>query len=128
MSTECTSLQLQFPEVGRRRLVARFEGATVTSNAGALLLCAVDACTRVCRRAAQRFVDHRDPQWVEHTVEDLVTQQVMTIALGYEDLNYHDTLRQGPAGHGGDRQGGPEGGVAPAGRGPRGGAGGQEHA
>ena len=96
MSTQCTSTQLEFPQVGRRRLVASFDGGTITSNAGALLLRAVERCTDVCRRAAQCFQDYRDPSLVEHTVEDLVTQRVMAVALGYEDLNDHDTLRRDP--------------------------------
>ena len=59
MSTQCTSTQLEFPQVGRRRLVASFDGGTITSNAGALLLRAVERCTDVCRRAAQCFQDYR---------------------------------------------------------------------
>ena len=94
MSTQCTPIQLEFPRVGRRRLVARFGGGRMTSNAGALLLQAVEACTQVCRRAARCFQDHRDGRWVEHTVEELVTQRVFGLALGYEDLNDHDTLRR----------------------------------
>ena len=96
MSTQCTPLQLEFPPVGRRRLVARFDGGTITSNAGAVLLRAVEAGTGVCQRAARCFQDHRDPRLVEHTVEELVTQRVMALALGYEDLNDHDTLRRDP--------------------------------
>ena len=96
MSTQCTPHQLEFPRVGRRRLVARFNGGTITTNGGALLLRAVEACTRVCQRAAQCFQDHRDPRAVEHPVEALVTQRVMAQALGYEDLNDHDTLRRDP--------------------------------
>ena len=96
MSTQCTSTQLEFPEVGRRRLVASFDGGTITSNAGALLLRAVEKCTDVCRRASRCFQDYRDPDLVEHPVEDLVTQRVMAVALGYEDLNDHDTLRRDP--------------------------------
>ena len=94
LSTKCTPIQLEFPRVGRRRLVARFGGGRITSNAGALLLQAVEACTQVCRRAARCFQDHRDGRWVEHTVEELVTQRVLGLALGYEDLNDHDTLRR----------------------------------
>ena len=90
MLTQCTPLQLEFPRVGRRRLVARFNGGTITTNGGALLLRAVEACTRVCQRAAQCFQDHRDAWAVGHTVEALVTQRVMALALGYEDLNDHD--------------------------------------
>ena len=96
MSTQCTPTQLEFPRVGRRRLVARFDGGTLTSNAGALLLRAVEACTGVCRRAARCFQDARDPRLIEHSVEELVTQRVMALALGYEDINDHDTLRRDP--------------------------------
>ena len=96
MPTKCTPIQLEFPRVGRRRLVARFDGGTLTSNAGALLLRAVEACTGVCRRAARCFHDARDPGRVEHSVVALVTQRVMALALGYEDLNDHDTLRRDP--------------------------------
>ena len=94
MSTQCTPIQLEFPRVGRRRVVARFNGGAITSNAGALLLQAVESCTQVCRRAARCFQDHRDGRWVEHTVEELVTQRVVGLALGYEDVNDHDTLRR----------------------------------
>ena len=100
LPTQCTRskppIQLEFPRVGRRRLVASFDGGTITSNAGALLLRAVEKCTGVCRRAAECFQDYRDPSVIEHTVEDLVTQRVMAVALGYEDLNDHDTLRRDP--------------------------------
>ena len=71
-------------------------GGTITANAGALLLRAVEACTRVCQRTAQCVKDHRDPRAREHTVEALVTQRVMALALGYEDLNDHDMLRRDP--------------------------------
>jgi len=39
------------------------------------------------------FVDHRDPELIEHSVGSLVKQRVYGIALGYEDLNDHDILR-----------------------------------
>ena len=96
MSTKCTSIQLEFAGTSRRRLLARFDGGTLTSNAGPLLLRSVEARTRVCRRAAQCFVDRRDPRRTEYPVEALVTQRVMVVALGYEDLNDHDTLRRDP--------------------------------
>ena len=80
MSTQCTPTQLEFPRVGRRRLVARFDGGTLTSNAGALLLRAIEACTGVCRRAARCFQDARDPRLIEHSVEELVTQRVIEVA------------------------------------------------
>ena len=48
------------------------------------------------RRLAACFTDSRDPAYTEHTVETLVMQRVVGIALGYEDLNDHDQLRHDP--------------------------------
>ena len=39
------------------------------------------------------FIDYRDQDEIEHTVEELISQRVYGIALGYEDLNDHDSLR-----------------------------------
>ena len=50
----------------------------------------------MCQPAARCFQDYRDPRALEHTVEALVTQRVMALALGYEDVNDHDTLRCDP--------------------------------
>jgi Transposase DDE domain group 1 len=42
------------------------------------------------------FVDHRDQRYVEHTVQELVSQRIHGLVLGYEDLNDHDHLRRDP--------------------------------
>ena len=42
MQTECTPSLFEFEAVGRRAVVAQFDGGTMTSNAGALLLRQVD--------------------------------------------------------------------------------------
>ena len=47
-------------------------------------------------QAARCFIDHRDPERIEHSVEELVSQRVVGLALGYEDLNDHDELRHDP--------------------------------
>ena len=44
------------------------------------------------RRLSHCFIDHRNPERIEHSPETLVKQRVMGIALGYEDLNDHDEL------------------------------------
>ena len=53
----------------------------------------VEERTHILKRLAGCFVDHRDPELIEHSVGSLVKQRVYGIALGYEDLNDHDTLR-----------------------------------
>ena len=92
MKTECTQTQLQFHQFGNRQIVGKFEGMQ-SSDGGALLLREVEQRTGIVKRLAQQFVDHRDPELIEHSVEDLVMQRVFGLALGYEDLNDHDALR-----------------------------------
>ena len=41
-------------------------------------------------------MDYRNPDQIEHSVASWITPRVMGLALGYEDLNNHDGLRQDP--------------------------------
>jgi len=97
METECTTEQFEFAAVERRAVVAAFDGGTITSNGGALLMGLVDRGLDLMRRFAGCFTDRRDPQLIEHKVETLVGQRIFGLALGYEDLNDHDELRKDPA-------------------------------
>jgi hypothetical protein len=94
--TACTQSAFRFPAPGRREIVARFDGGTISSDGGALLLGEVERHVRVLDRFAACFRDHRDPSKVEHEVRELVSQRVLGLCLGYEDLNDHDRLREDP--------------------------------
>ena len=96
MNTECTTAQLEFHGLGRRSVVAQFDGGKISSDSGGLLLREVEQRTHILQRLAGCFVDHRDPAQIEHSVESLIKQRVMGLALGYEDLNDHDDLRHDP--------------------------------
>ena len=93
MSTQCISEQLEFHALAKRQVVGRFDGGRITSDGGGLLLREVDARLGVMDRLAGCFIDHRDADLIEHDVRTLVAQRVFGVALGYEDLNDHDTLR-----------------------------------
>jgi hypothetical protein len=56
----------------------------------------VEQRTGILRQFAACFRDNRKLDLVEHTVGELVRQRVYALALGYEDLNDHDQLRQDP--------------------------------
>ena len=99
MQTECTPALFEFEPVERKKVVAGFDGGTITSDAGALLLGRLDRGLGLIRRMAACFTDRRDPRLLEHTVETLVGQRVFGLALGYEDLNDHDELRHDPLFH-----------------------------
>jgi hypothetical protein len=96
MSTECSSRAFDFQPLGSREVTARFDGGTITSDAGALLLREVEAKTGLLADLAGCFDDLRDPELIEHSVEELIRQRVFALALGYEDLNDHDQLRADP--------------------------------
>lgn len=96
METECTAEQLEFHGLGRRVVMGRFDGGKISSDSGGVLLREVEQRTHILKRLAGCFVDYRDPEQIEHPVEALIKQRVMGLALGYEDLNDHDALRQDP--------------------------------
>ena len=76
--------------------MAAFDGGSITSNAGTLLLRGIDRSIGLFDRVAACFTDRRDPRLTEHSVRTLVAQRITGIALGYEDLNDHDFLRHDP--------------------------------
>jgi len=76
--------------------VAEFSGGTITTDAGSLLLKETDAKMNLLARFSQCFTDRRSPLLIEHTLEQMLRQRVYGLALGYEDLNDHDLLRQDP--------------------------------
>ena len=96
MQTECRNEKLEFQACGARQVVAEFNGGTITSDGGVLLLKEVEAKRKIVKQFAACFTDYRDPNLIEHTVEELVGQRIYGLALGYEDLNDHDLLRRDP--------------------------------
>src|SRR3954447_25765811 len=79
-----------------RQGLADFDGGDITSDGGALLLRKTEQLTGILRQFAACFIDHRNPDLIEHSVLELVAQRVYALALGYEDLNDHDDLRRDP--------------------------------
>jgi hypothetical protein len=47
-------------------------------------------------RLAECFLDGRNQKQVEHSVLEMLSQRVYGLALGYEDINDHEQLRNGP--------------------------------
>jgi hypothetical protein len=94
--TECTQNSFPFAPSFRREVVACFDAGPVSSDGGALLLREVAGKIDLLPRLAACFTDGRDPGRIEHPVEQLISQRVYALALGYEDLNDHDTLRFDP--------------------------------
>lgn len=93
MHTECSSEQMKFQGAGRRSVVGSFDAGRTSSDGGLLLLREVAGRTGLLEALASCFRDHRKPEAIEHSVAELIAQRVYGLALGYEDLNDHDSLR-----------------------------------
>ena len=96
MQTECSADLFGFARVEGRSVVAAFDGGKITSDAGGVLLRATDRAIGLIDRLAQCFSDRRSAELIEHTVATMIGQRVFGIALGYEDVVDHDTLRHDP--------------------------------
>lgn len=95
-ATDCCSEPLLFQDLGSRTVVADFTAGHLSSDGGCLLLSQVDRAFGVSRRLAACFTDSRNPLFIDHTLEELIAQRLHALALGYEDINDHDTLRRDP--------------------------------
>jgi hypothetical protein len=77
-------------------VVAQFAGDWLTTEGGSLLLRQADRKIGLLRRVAGCFRDYRQPERIEHRLEEMLAQRIYGLALGYEDLNDHEQLRQDP--------------------------------
>lgn len=94
--TQCTQSSFEFKAHYSRDVVARFNGGTISSDGGSLLLRQTDQRLNVLARFSGCFLDGREQDRVEHSVLEMVSQRVYGLALGYEDLNDHEQLRKDP--------------------------------
>jgi Transposase DDE domain group 1 len=96
MSSECNQFVFGFHPLKHREIRAQFDGGAITTEGGGLLLREVEKRIGIVHQFAACFRDYRNPDLIEHTVEELVAQRVYGLALGYEDLNDHEELRKDP--------------------------------
>jgi hypothetical protein len=94
--TDCKPESLRFATLGSKAVVADFLGGRLTTDAGALLLREVAESTGLFRALDAVIPDPRHPVFIVHDQHALLAQRVTAIALGYEDLNDHQTLRADP--------------------------------
>ena len=75
--TECKPEQLSFGSLGRREIVASFDGGMISSDGGALLFGEVDRRIGLFDRLADCFIDGRVGHLVEHPLRQLVAQRAL---------------------------------------------------
>jgi hypothetical protein len=91
---KCTQEELNFPSFDRRKIEANFEGGEVSSDGGIMLLREADRRLGLVEALDRVLPDPRDQAQITHRQIDLLRQRVFGLALGYEDLNDHDSLRR----------------------------------
>ena len=96
MQTECMTDHFEFEAFEGRKVVGAFDGGAMTSDAGCLLLRQADKTIGLIDRVAGCFTDLRHPDRIVHSLRSLLSQRIMGLALGYEDVNDHDLLRNDP--------------------------------
>src|SRR3954447_752981 len=95
--TDCNRDPLLFSTLGPKQLVADFQGGTLTTDAGALLVREAADRLGLFEALDAAIPDPRHPAFVTHDQKDMLAQRVTALALGYEDLNDHQELRADPA-------------------------------
>jgi hypothetical protein len=94
--TECNFNPIVFSSLARRAVVADFSGGAIVSDAGALLLREIDRKLGLVDRLDAVIPDPRNQALITHQQVTMLRQRIFAIALGYEDGNDHQTLRDDP--------------------------------
>ena len=89
-------LPFALPAVSRKKVTAAFDGGTLSSDAGVLLLRNIEKKLGIAQRLSGCLRDKRDPDLITHTVEEMLRLRMFAIAAGYEDANDFDQLRHDP--------------------------------
>lgn len=83
--------------VSGKKVQLDFNGGSVTSNAGVLLLSETERRIGIIDAVVNCIPDHRRAYSVEHSLKELVSQRVFQIACGDEDAEDSNSLRMDPA-------------------------------
>ena len=94
--TECNGLPLAFSSIRRQKIQGDFNGGKLTSDAGAVLPREVDRRIGLLDAIAACISDPRRAGKITHDLRTLLAQRIFAIAMGYEDLNDHESLRDDP--------------------------------
>ena len=94
--TDCREQSWLFQDLGSRKVEVDFGGGYLSSDGGGLILRELERHSGLLRDFSGCFVDYRNQRYIEHSVQELVSQRIHGLVLGYEDLNDHDHLRLDP--------------------------------
>jgi len=96
VKVESTPMLPGLSPVGDKAIVARFDGACMSSDGGLLALREIEQRIAIASRLAGCLRDPRDPSRVIHGLDEIIRMRMLMIAAGYEDGNDADSLRSDP--------------------------------
>jgi hypothetical protein len=96
LTTQRQPTPLRLASVRDKTVELDFDGGHLSSDAGLVLLKAIDDQLGLTHALAAVLADSRDARRLHFTSEDLRKQRIFQIAAGYEDANDANTLRHDP--------------------------------
>ncbi len=94
---EGTGILPGLPAVAGKPVHIAFDGGRLSSDAGILLLAAIEQRLRIAERLAACLKDPRDPERVRHELAEMIRYRALLIVAGYPDGNDCDALKSDPA-------------------------------
>jgi hypothetical protein len=85
------------PPVAGKPVHVTFDGGRLTSDAGIMLLAAIEQRLGISQRLADCLEDPRAPERVRHGLAEMIRYRALLIAAGYPDGNDCDALKSDPA-------------------------------
>ena len=92
-----TQIVLPFARLRGKTLQADFDGGTVTSDGGVLLLREMESHVGIIRRYVDALDEQRDVRYTDHRYEEMLRQRIFQIACGSDDANDCTFLRHDQA-------------------------------
>src|SRR2546426_9032080 len=83
--SEDTVLPFDLPSVARKKVSVGFDGGQLSSDAGVLLLRGVEKELGLADRLASCMRDRRDPDRIEHPLNEMLRLRMFAIAAGSEE-------------------------------------------
>jgi hypothetical protein len=96
VKVESTPILPGLSPVCGKSIIARFDGASMSSDGGLLALREVEQRLGIASRLAACISDPRAPERVRHELDEIIRIRMLMIAAGYEDGNDADSLRSDP--------------------------------
>ena len=95
--TEATLFLPGLSPVGGKTITATFDGGTLSSNGGVLILREIEKRLGLATVLSRHIPDDRDGRRVRHSYSDMTRARMFAIASGHEDCDDLDVLRSDPA-------------------------------